>query len=166
MPSNHCIGAVTLKGSKAPFRGFLVMAHVPGEDHMLLGSFIPQNERQQTLNCSFTGASNERESTIVHNNSELLNFQSMILKWRAPSSSNGLVDFRYSISESVCACICTLVCVGGGGGGEGLWKANLDNEHIQYSSNTHFYCRFTVVHNFSTFYAYQRASLNGVSRCE
>ena len=86
--------AVTVKGSTATFRGFLVIAHVPGVDHMLLGSFTPQNGSQQTLNCSFTGASNEMESTIAHNNSAKIDFQSITTEWMAPSDHNGMVDFR------------------------------------------------------------------------
>ena len=86
--------AVTLNGSAMTFRGFLVIAHVPGEDHILLGSFIPQNKSQQTLDCSITGASNERESTVGHNNSALVDFHSIILKWRAPAEQHGMVDFR------------------------------------------------------------------------
>ena len=85
---------VTVNGSKSTFRGFLVIAHVPGEDHMLLGSFTPQNGSQQTLNCSFTGASNEMESTITHNNSAKIDFQSITTKWKAPSGKDGMVDFR------------------------------------------------------------------------
>ena len=86
---------VTVKGSKSTFRGFLVIAHVPGEDHMLLGTFTPQNGSQQTLNCSFTGASNEMESTIAHNNSAKIDFQSITTKWKAPSGKDGMVDFRW-----------------------------------------------------------------------
>ena len=85
---------VTVKSSTATFRGFLVIAHVPGEDHMLLGSFTPQNGSQQTVNCSFTGASNEVASTIAHNNSAKLDFQSITTKWTAPSGKDGMVDFR------------------------------------------------------------------------
>jgi hypothetical protein len=87
---------VTVKGSKSTFRGFLVIAHVPGEDHMLLGTFTPQNGSQQTLNCSFTGASNEMESTITHNNSAKIDFQSITTKWKAPSGKDGMVDFRWA----------------------------------------------------------------------
>ena len=86
---------VTIKGSNSTFRGFLVIAHVPGEDHMLLGSFIPQNKSQQTLNCSFTRASNEMESTISHSNSAKIDFTSITTKWKAPSDKDGMVDFRY-----------------------------------------------------------------------
>ena len=89
------IDVVTLKGSNATFRGFLVIAHVPGEDHLLLGSFIPQNKSQQTLDCSVTGASSENESAVGHSNSDWLNFQSMTLKWKAPLDSDGTVNFRY-----------------------------------------------------------------------
>ena len=83
-----------MKGSKSMFRGFLVIAHVPGEDHMLLGTFTPQNKSQQTVNCSFTGASNEMASTIGHNNSAKIDFQSITTKWTAPSDKDGMVDFR------------------------------------------------------------------------
>ena len=89
---------VTVKGSKSTFRGFLVIAHVPGEDHMLLGTFTPQNGSQQTLNCSFTGASTEMESTIAHNNSAKIDFQSITTKWKAPSGKDGMVDFRWGSS--------------------------------------------------------------------
>ena len=89
--------AVTVNSTESTFRGFLVIAHAPGEDHMLLGSFTPQNKSQQTLNCSFTGASNEMESTITHNNSELIDFQSITTKWTAPEDQDGMVDFRYCV---------------------------------------------------------------------
>ena len=90
---------MSLVGSTATFRGFLVIAHVPGEDRMLLGTFTPQNGRQQILDCSFTGASNEAQSTIAHNNSEQNNFQNMTFAWTAPSNEDGIVDFR-------CVCVC------------------------------------------------------------
>ena len=89
----NCV-AVTLTGSEKTFRGFLVIAHVPGEDHFLLGSFIPQNGSQQILNCSVTGASSEMESTIAHNNSDLIDFKNITMKWKAPSDQDGMVDFR------------------------------------------------------------------------
>ena len=39
--------------------------------------------------------------------------------------------------------------------------------HFIYMHFYHMYtCRFTIVHNFTTFYVYQRASLNGVSWTE
>lgn len=90
----HGIFLVTIKGSTSTFNGFLVIAHVPGEDHMLLGSFTPQNGSQHTLNCSFTGASNEMESTIGHSNSAKIHFQSITTKWTAPTDKDGMVDFR------------------------------------------------------------------------
>ena len=89
------VHAVTVNGTESTFRGFLVMAHVPGEDNMLLGSFTPQNKSQQTLNCSFTGATNEMKSTIAHNNSDRIDFQSIAMKWTAPEDKDGMVDFRY-----------------------------------------------------------------------
>ena len=97
----NTVHAVSLVGSTATFRGFLVIAHIPGEDHMLLGSFTPQNESQQTLNCSFTGASNEMESTIAHHNPDKIDFQNMTMMWTAPSDEDGMVDFR-----CVCMCVC------------------------------------------------------------
>ena len=95
---------VTVKGSTSTFRGFLVIAHVPGEDHMLLGSFTPQNKSQQTLNCSFTGASNEMESTITHNNSAKIDFQNITTKWKAPSGKDGMVDFRCAVFPARVCC--------------------------------------------------------------
>ena len=86
---------MSLTGSDATFRGFLVIAHVPGEDHMLLGTFLPQNKSQQTLNCSFTGASNEMQSTIAHNNTKKIDFLRMTMMWKAPAEKDGMVDFRY-----------------------------------------------------------------------
>ena len=90
-----------MKGSNSTFRGFIVIAHVPGKDHMLLGTFTPQNGSQQTLDCSFTGASNEMESTIGHKNSAKIDFQSITTKWKAPSEKSGMVDFRCA-SLSLC----------------------------------------------------------------
>ena len=91
-------------GSTATFRGFLVIAHVPGEDRMLLGTFTPQNGSQQILDCSVTRASNEAQSTIAHNNSERNDFQNMTFSWTAPSNEDGMVDFRY-----VCVPLCVHV---------------------------------------------------------
>lgn len=105
---------VTIKGSTSTFRGFLVIAHVPGEDHMLLGSFTPQNGSQQTLNCSFTGASNEMESTLGHRNSAKIDFQSITTKWTAPSDKDGMVDFRcvyYSLPAFMVCSTSKSICI-------------------------------------------------------
>ena len=83
-----------MKGSNGTFRGFIVIAHVPGEDRMLLGSFTPLSKTQQVLNCSATGASNEMQSTIGHHNSDRIDFRNITTKWTAPSDKDGMVDFR------------------------------------------------------------------------
>lgn len=90
---NDCVVTVTLSGSSTnTFRGFIVKAHVPSQDQILLGQFIPQAS-QQTLDCDNMGAANV--ATVAHSNSARTNFQSMTFTWRAPSGSDGTVDFRY-----------------------------------------------------------------------
>ena len=91
--------AVTMRGTNT-FRGFLVIAHVPTQNQMLLGQFIPQNSNQQTLNCDAVGASTQ--ATVAHSNSARTDFQSMTFRWQAPSASDGTVDFRYSVSMYMC----------------------------------------------------------------
>ena len=73
---------------------------------MLLGTFTPQNESQQTLDCSFTGSSDQVQSAIAHNNSAKVDFQNMTMMWTAPSDQTGMVDFR-----CVCVCVCVHVCM-------------------------------------------------------
>ena len=90
---NDCVATVTLSGSSTnTFRGFIVKAHVPGQDQMLLGQFIPQ-ANQRTLDCDNVGAANA--ATVAHSNSARTNFQSMTFTWQAPSGADRTVDFRY-----------------------------------------------------------------------
>ena len=86
--------AVTIKGSNNTFHGFIVIAHVPGNDSMLLGTFTPLNGSQQTVDCSATGASNEKESSLGHKNTPRTDFHYITTKWTAPSDVDGMVDFR------------------------------------------------------------------------
>ena len=89
--------AVTLNSNANTFTGFLVIAHVPSMNQMLLGRFIPQNQ-QKTLDCDRVGAS--MEATVAHSNSARR--KSVTFVWEAPSDSNGTVDFRYkSILSSI-----------------------------------------------------------------
>ena len=83
---------VTLTGTMNTFRGYMVIAHVPGQNDTLLGQFIPQNANQQTLNCDAVGAN--PAATIAHNNPGRTDFQSMQFMWQAPADANGTVDFR------------------------------------------------------------------------
>ena len=94
MASNYLIlGIVTLSGSTSnTFLGFIVEAHVPGQNQMLLGQFIQQNSNQRILDCDNVGAANA--ATVAHSNSALTNFPSMTFMWQAPSGSDGTVDFR------------------------------------------------------------------------
>ena len=93
--------AVTLNGNDNTFLGFLVIAHVPGMNQMLLGRFISQNSNQRILNCDAVGASTQ--ATVAHSNGARTNFQSMTFMWEAPSDSDGTVDFRY-IKSILCHC--------------------------------------------------------------
>lgn len=85
--------AVKIVGTAATFRGFLMIAHVPGKNNTLLGSFIPQNSSQQTLSCDELSVNNR--SSIGHSNAgPTVDFRTMELMWQAPSQDNGTVDFR------------------------------------------------------------------------
>ena len=74
------------------FRGFLVIAHVPGQNTMLLGQFLPQNSNQQTIDCDTVGAATQ--ATITHRNAASTDFSQMNFMWQAPSGANGTVNFR------------------------------------------------------------------------
>ena len=74
------------------FRGFLVIAHVPGQDNMLLGQFIPQNSQQQNVPCDSIGANDM--ASIAHRNPSSENFMSQTFMWQAPDEDDGLVNFR------------------------------------------------------------------------
>ncbi len=127
---------MTLSGSSTNrFRGFIVKAHVPGQDLMLLGQFIPQTS-QRTLDCDDVGAANA--ATVAHSNSARTNFQSMTFTWRAPSGSDGTVDFRY------------------------MKQHNYDwSRFFELTSSVRTVaCRYTVVRMFSTFYVRQSAAAN------
>ena len=76
------------------FIGFLVIAHVPGQNNMLLGTFTPQNGNQQNIQCDPSGASNLAQASVAHSNSGRTQFSSQTFMWQAPSSSDGTVDFR------------------------------------------------------------------------
>ena len=74
------------------FRGFLVIAHVPGQDQMLLGAFdVSQSgSTQQTLDCDSVGANNA--AAVGHNPAQ--DFTSVDFMWQAPSDADGMVNFR------------------------------------------------------------------------
>ena len=82
---------VTLSGSVAAVRGFLVIAHVPSSPLMLLGQFVVGAGNQQTLNCDAAGVNTQ--AAIGH--SQQINAQSTMFSWTAPSGADGTVDFRY-----------------------------------------------------------------------
>ena len=85
---------MSLNGNRTnTFRGFIIKAHLPGDDWNLLGRFIPQNMYQQTLPCDLHGGGVSNEATVAHSNSALVDFQNMTFMWQAPSSSDGMVDF-------------------------------------------------------------------------
>ena len=92
------ITIVTLSGTNT-FLGFLVIAHVPGQNNMLLGVFTPQNANQQTLNCDDVGAATA--ATVAHRNSGRTPFSTMTFMWQAPAGSAGTVDFRFVL---LCYC--------------------------------------------------------------
>ena len=82
-----------LNGTVNTFRGFLVIAHVPGDEDVLLGQFLPQDLHQLTLNCDPMGVNNA--AAIGHDNQDpRLDFQSVEMVWQAPSDANGVVHFR------------------------------------------------------------------------
>ena len=83
---------MTLSGGNT-FLGFLVIAHVPGQNNMLLGAFSPQGSNQQTLDCDSVGAANA--ATVAHSNSARTQCSSMTFTWQAPSGADGTVDFRF-----------------------------------------------------------------------
>ena len=70
------MAAVTLSGSTNTFLGFIVKAHVPGQNQMLLGQFTPQAS-QQTLDCDNVGAATT--ATVAHSNGARTQFSSMTL---------------------------------------------------------------------------------------
>ena len=75
------------------FRGYVVIAHVPGQNNTLLGQFVPQNASQQTYNCDPVGVN--AAAAITHNNPDpRIDFTSMQFMWQAPADANGTVDFR------------------------------------------------------------------------
>lgn len=76
-----------------------MIAHVPGQNDMLLGRFIPQNANQQTVACDANGVNND--ASVGHSNPDpSQDFQSMQLMWQAPSDADGMVDFRYYINTA------------------------------------------------------------------
>lgn len=77
------------------FRGFLVVAHMPGENNTLIGEFTPGNANQQLLNCSEILNVSNSMAMITHNNGGRLNFASQTMTWQAPADADGTVDFRY-----------------------------------------------------------------------
>ena len=87
------VPAVNIVGTNNSFRGFLMVAHLPGHNTTLLGRFIPQNINQQTVACDELGVNNE--SAIGHSNPASADFQSQELMWQAPLQQDGVVDFRY-----------------------------------------------------------------------
>ena len=76
------------------FRGFLVIAHLPGQNNSVIGTFTPQNANQQTLNCDLAMAN--ALGTVGHSNAapNTVDFTSQEMIWQAPADSNGTVDFR------------------------------------------------------------------------
>ena len=81
---------VTLSG--AEFRGFLVIAHVPGQPLMLLGAFTTEAGNQQVIEeCDTVGAN--MQAAIGH--SQRLSVTSTTFSWTAPSDGDGMVNFRY-----------------------------------------------------------------------
>ena len=75
------------------FRGFIVKAHIPGNDWALVGRFIPQNMYQQTLPCDIHYGGGANEATVAHSNNALVDFQNMTFTWQAPSCCDGMVNF-------------------------------------------------------------------------
>ena len=81
---------VTLSGTE--FRGFLVIAHVPGQPLMLLGAFTAEAGNQQVIEeCDTVGAN--MQAAIGH--SQNMRDTSTTFSWTAPSDVDGTVDFRY-----------------------------------------------------------------------
>lgn len=87
--------AVNLTGSASNqmFRGFLVIAHVPGQNDTIIGQFTPQSPKQQNLDCDPVGAN--MGPTVGHTNRADVTTE--VLSWTAPSGADGTVDFRYTI---------------------------------------------------------------------
>ena len=94
----RCLPAVKIVGTNDSFRGFLVVAHLPGHNTTLLGRFVPQNINQQTVACDALGVNNQ--SAIGHSNPASADFQSQELVWQAPPHQDGVVDFRYNERRS------------------------------------------------------------------
>ena len=84
--------AVKILATASTFRGFLMVAHLPGHNSTHLGQFIPQNINQRTLPCDELGVNNQ--SAIGHFNLASIDFQSVELMWQAPQQNDGVVDFR------------------------------------------------------------------------
>ena len=82
---------VTLSGTVADIRGFLVIAHIPGSPLTLLGQFVMGAGNQQILNCDAAGVN--AQAAIGHN--QRINAPSTMFSWMAPSGPDGTVDFRY-----------------------------------------------------------------------
>ena len=76
------------------FRGFLVIAHVPGQNNALIGQFTPGNANQQTLDCASVLGVPNPTATIAHSNAARQNFVSQTMTWQAPADGDGTVDFR------------------------------------------------------------------------
>lgn len=78
------------------FRGFLVIAHVPGQNNALIGQFTPGNANQQTLDCGavLNVAPPNPTATIAHSNAGRQDFTSQTMTWQAPTGADGTVDFR------------------------------------------------------------------------
>ena len=74
------------------FRGFLIIAHIPGQNSSIIGTFFPMNGNQQLLDCSNNGAN--PSGTIGHSNPNRIDFSSQQMIWQAPAGANGTVDFR------------------------------------------------------------------------
>ena len=74
-----------------------MIAHVPGQNEVLLGDFIPEpgNANQQTLACDSTGANND--AAISHSNIGGRTFESVQFMWQAPNDGDGMVNFRLVI---------------------------------------------------------------------
>ena len=82
---------VTLSGA-TDFRGFLVIAHVPGQNMMLLGQFSSAQANHQILDCDIAMGVNS-QAAIGH--SGRINAPSTTFMWTAPNGPDGMVDFRY-----------------------------------------------------------------------
>ena len=79
---------MNLTGTRNTFCGFMLKAFSVYTND-LLGQFIPQNRLQRTFIC---GTVND-EAYVGHTNYGHIDFQNVTLTWRAPSRSDGFVDF-------------------------------------------------------------------------